>query len=332
MTSPAFIRAVPDDLCVRQAIDWMVRLNSGVATEADVAACCDWRAAHSDHDQAWLRLEALGNRVHSLPAEIAHATLGDSPSRKKYNRRFTLKTLGVLLGAGTLAVVGKSVAPWQTLLAAYSTGIGQQRRVTLADGTVIQLNTHTALDAEYDDTYRRIRLYRGELLIATAPDPSARHRPFIVQTRLGNIRALGTQFRVQQRERSMLVAVFEGAVEVQTPQGHGAVRIDAGQQAVFEAGAAVTQQAVAIAQADSDAIAWTDGMIVANKMRLGDLIAEMDRYVPGRIRCEDSVANLRISGVFPIQAPEKILAAIGRTLPVRIDMFTGYWITLRPAE
>ena len=72
------------------------------------------------------------------------------------------------------------------------------------------------------------------------------------------------------------------------------------------------------------------GFIVADRMPLGDLVAELDRNMPGKLRCDPAIAGLTISGVFPLDQPARILAAIARTLPVQIDTFTSYWITLRP--
>jgi transmembrane sensor len=85
-----------------------------------------------------------------------------------------------------------------------------------------------------------------------------------------------------------------------------------------------------LSAANEEAIAWTEGVIVADRMPLGQLVAELDRYLPGKLRCDPAVADLTISGVFPLDQPARILAAIARTLPVRVDSFTEYWITLRP--
>jgi transmembrane sensor len=321
--------SAPDELSVKQAIEWMVRLHSGEATPADHQACSSWRAARPAHEQAWSRLQALTTRVQSLPSDLSHATLGDSPARRKYNRRFALKTLSIVCGVGSLAWGSQALLPWRSMLASYASDIGEQRQVTLADGTAVHLNTQTAFDADYSDSRRRIRLYRGELLITTAHDPASRYRPFIVETRFGDIQALGTEFRVWDQGTSVLVAVFEGAVEIRRQQPGEAVRLDAGQQTVFSAGGLLSR--VNIVPADTDGIAWTEGMIVADRMRLGELVAQLDRYLPGRIRCDDAVADLWISGVFPLNQPAKVLAAVARTLPVKIDMLTSYWISLKPA-
>lgn len=308
------------------AIDWMVKLQSGAATDAERDACQRWRAQHAQHELAWTRLQSLSDRMAGLPPALAHGTIGASQSRTRHNRRFALKTLSIALGVGVLALAGEKVIPWQPLLAQYSTRAGERRRVVLADGTVVDLNTSTAIDARYDEQARLLQLHRGELLITTAPEHRTQYRPFLVQTRLGQARALGTRFQMRDTEAGVLVAVFEGAVEFTSEHAIEPVRIDAGQQGLFGQRGLIA----ALSQANEETVAWTDGFIVANSMRLGDLVTELDRYMPGKLRCESSIANLPISGVFPIDQPARILAALARTLPVRIDTFTSYWITLRP--
>jgi transmembrane sensor len=127
-------------------------------------------------------------------------------------------------------------------------------------------------------------------------------------------------------EAGMRLAVYAGAVAFTARDGVDSVRIDAGQQGMFDRHGLVGN----LAPANEQALAWTDGVIVADRMPLGDLVAELDRYLPGRLRCDPTVASLPISGVFPLDQPARILAAIARTLPVQIDTWTSYWITLRP--
>ena len=119
----------------------------------------------------------------------------------------------------------------------------------------------------------------------------------------------------------------EGAVAVRPANDATAMRvIAAGQAARFtdirvDAPSPVT---------DAD-IAWLDGMLVAANMRLADFLAEIDRYRPGRLRCDPAVADLRVSGTFPLADTDRILDALRGTLPVRIHFLTRYWTTVLPA-
>jgi len=130
---------------------------------------------------------------------------------------------------------------------------------------------------------------------------------------------------VRDSEAGMRVAVFEGAVEFQPDGVARAIRIDAGRQGLFDRHGLLG----GLSPAKEEAVAWTDGVIVAERMQLGELVAELDRSMPGKLRCDPAIAGLPISGVFPIDQPARILAAIVQTLPVQIDTFTSWWITLR---
>ena len=316
----------PGDDIVTAAIDWMVKLQSGAATEQEREACRRWRAEEARHELAWQRLQALSERVCGLPSALAHGSIGASDTRHRHNRRFAVKTLCVAMGAGMAAAAGSELVPWRALMADYSTSAGEHRRVVLADGTVVELNTATAVDAVYDEQRRLLRLHRGEVLVTTAHENNRAYRPLLVQTRLGQARALGTRFQVRDSEAGMRVAVFEGAVAFQPAGTSASIRIDAGRQGLFN------RQGLAgsLSPAAEETLAWTDGVIVADRMPLGELVAELDRNMPGKLRCDPAIAGLTISGVFPLDQPARILAAIVRTLPVQIDTFTSYWVTLRP--
>ena len=311
---------------VMDAIDWMVRLQSGTATEQEREACRRWRAAEARHELAWQRLQSLSERVSTLPSALAHGSIGDGDTRHRNNRRFAVKTLCVAMGVGLVAAGSSEAVPWRALMAEYSTRAGERRRVVLADGSVVELNTATAIDTAYDEQCRLVRLHRGEVLVTTAHERGRAYRSLVVHTRLGLARALGTRFQVRDSEAGMRIAVFEGAVEFHPVATSRAIRLDAGRQALFDRRGLVGD----VSPAKEETVAWTDGVIVANHMPLGELVAELDRNMPGKLRCDPAIASLPISGVFPIDQPARILAAIARTLPVQIDTFTSYWITLRP--
>ena len=74
--------------------------------------------------------------------------------------------------------------------------------------------------------------------------------------------------------------------------------------------------------------AWIDGFIVAERMRLGDFIQELSRHVPGLLRCDPAVADLRLTGSYPLQDPEQIFSMLEQSLPVTVQRRTRYWTTL----
>lgn len=81
---------------------------------------------------------------------------------------------------------------------------------------------------------------------------------------------------------------------------------------------------------DPNVGAWVDGMLVASQMRLAGFLAELGRYRHGQLGCSEQVADLRISGSYPLDDSERILQMLEVALPVRVRRFTRYWVTVEP--
>jgi transmembrane sensor len=214
-------------------------------------------------------------------------------------------------------------------LAALHTATGERREHRLADGSVVMLDTGSALDLRYTATERRLLLRAGAIHVRTAPDPADAHRPFIVEMPRGTLQALGTRFSVRLdgggapgRDR---VEVFEGAVAVAPLQGPSR-RVEAGEWADF--GADAVQAGALPPQADA---AWTRGLLVAERMRLDGLLAELARYRRGVLRCDPAAAGQIVSGVFSLDDTDATLAALQGALPVRVRRATRFWVTVGPA-
>jgi transmembrane sensor len=80
---------------------------------------------------------------------------------------------------------------------------------------------------------------------------------------------------------------------------------------------------------DAGSGAWADGMLVASRMRLADFLAELGRYRRGRLQCDAAVADLLISGSYPLADSERILAMLELALPVRVQRFNRYWVNVQ---
>lgn len=321
-----------DRAIAREAAQWLMRLHSGEATEADMVACQHWRTADPEHERAWQRAQRVNQKFGIVPPGIGIPAL-DRAARGN-RRRDMLKTLLVLMTAVPTGYVAYRATPAGEWAADHRTATGERREIKLADGTRLHLNTASAIDVAFDADRRLVILRAGEILIATAPDagnPSGTHRPFIVQTGQGSIRALGTRFIVRQDDGSAdrtRVAVLQGAVEIQprTALGQPLV-IAAGQQTSFTS-AAVDEPG----PADPHAADWAQGVFYANRMRLGDFAAELGRHRPGLLRCDPAVADLRITGAFQLNNTDNVLAALPDTLPVSVVRRTRYWVSIVPPQ
>ncbi|WP_431290114.1 FecR domain-containing protein [Burkholderia cepacia] len=320
--------AVPPQVA-RRAVEWWVDRQAGRTGEAFEAALARWRAEDPAHDAAWRHIETMQQRLGGLTAgldpQAAHAAL---LSPRAGRRRAAVKALAVLLfagGAAWMAEPARRAAIWPADL---RTAVGERRTVTLADRTVVVLDTDTALDVRFDAAARRLRLLRGTIMVTSGHDDRVPARPLVVATAQGELRPLGTRFAVRQRDGATRIEVFAGAVRVQPDDAAARARVIAAGE-----GADFTRDAIGVqAPLDAYASAWTGGMLVASRMRLADLVAELDRYRRGSLRCDAAVADLRVSGTYPLDDPARVLDTLKATLPIDVHYLTRYWATVVPAR
>ncbi len=302
-----------------QAAQWFLRLQAATATEQERQACDQWRAADDAHERAWQLAARFSAQVQSIPPAIGRSTL-QRPAT--LNRRATLKALTSLVVLGSLGASLSRTGVLDNVLADASTGVGERRRITLADGSELHLNTDSAVDIRFSADARTLVLRRGEVFVRTAADP----RPLRLESARGLFQPLGTRFSVRQEADHDLLRVVEGAV-LATPRdaAQAARRIAAGEQATL------TADTVSALATPVTAVDWVDGVLRVQRMPLAQVLAELSRYRHGWIRCAPEVADLPVSGTFQLADTDAALAALALTFPVRVRYVTRYWVTLEAA-
>ncbi|PMX03907.1 amino acid ABC transporter substrate-binding protein [Pseudomonas sp. FW215-R2] len=304
------------------AIAWQLTLDSSSPLEREEFA--KWHAANEEHARAWRQLGMLDQRFSVANGPARSALL---QSREGIRRR--VRKLGSGL-ASVVAVVGLSLfaaehyLPLDYWLADQRTATGEQRTVRLADGTVINLNTHSAMDVRFDDQQRLLVLQEGEILIETGHGDA---RPFIVETREGRMRALGTRFLVKREEQGTRLSVLQSAVAAHPQSDPQEQILREGQQVLIR-----DNGLDAVVALNPGADAWTRGMLVVDNARLEDLVHELGRYRRGHLGTAPEVADLRITGSFPLHDTDKALSALLPTLPVQIEQHTPWWVTVAKAD
>lgn len=318
-----------DPAVLDQAIQWLIKLRFNQPDETTLLAFHDWLHNSPDHAKVWQQVAKLDGLA-GLPRDIARRTLDTANQHLRLRRRDSLKLLAVLAGASSLSWLGYESGMLPDLLAEHRTGTGEQRMLNLTDGTRIQLNSNSAIDAHFDEQRRLIVLHRGEILVDTGYDSkSAEPRPLWVNTDHGHLRALGTRFLVRGEPEHTLLAVRRGAVAISPRTGSsvaGAV-VKAGEQVLLHSWGQTAAPSNGL-----DPWAWSEGVISAHDMRLGDFIAELARYRPGVLRCSETCADLRLSGTYQLDDTDQVLALVAKLLPIRVDYRTRYWVTLTKAS
>ncbi|MFN3988084.1 MAG: FecR domain-containing protein [Rhodocyclaceae bacterium] len=310
----------PDEArAVHEAARWYARLRAEPATPALEQAWRDWLAADDAHRSAWGKVERVCGQFGLVPGRLAVSTLA-APGRRT-----------VLRGLVAIAVAGGATlfawqAPWHVWQSGYRTAAGERREFELADGSQLTLNTRSAADVAYSRQQRLVRLHAGEMLVATRPDVLSPARPFIVETAHGSILALGTRFNVRIEDERTEVTVLEDAVEVGLLHAPALrLRVEAGQRLSFS-----PRDASPLLPVRPGAASWVDGHLVVLDLPLGDVLAELSRYRTGHLGCDPAVAQLKVSGAFPVDDIDQALAALTDSFPLRIERFTPYWTRVRP--
>jgi transmembrane sensor len=303
------------------AIAWQLCLDCGQGSEAEREEFAKWYAAHEEHARAWSQLGMLDQRFVRATGPARSALLRPREGFARQMRKVGRGVAGFAIALGMTLFFGDRFLPVHYWLADQRTATGEQRTIRLSDNTLIRLNTHSALDVKFDAKQRRVILQEGEIFVETGnhKDP----RPFIVQTDEGEMRALGTKFLVKRRDDGTLLSVLQSAVAAHPQASDNEMVLREGQQMLIQRHSLGPMVAIA-----PGTDAWMRGMLVVDNAALKDVIAEIGRYRTGHLSVAPEVADLRITGTFPLNDTDLALKALMPTLPVAIEARTHWWVTV----
>ncbi|HVO48434.1 MAG TPA: FecR domain-containing protein [Steroidobacteraceae bacterium] len=311
-----------------------MRMNRRRARVAGEAA--DWFVANRgglDDEQrrrfaAWLKASPLHVEEYLGVAEVvgelrkAASDPGFSPSRPA---KTVLRPRWVpLAAAAAIALVAaglvwlmslRPTAPVEVVhVDHFATRHGEQLTRRLSDGSVLTLNTDTAVAVRYARAGRQIAVERGQVAFQVVHDAT---RPFQVTAGSAEIVDLGTRFDVHLQQDATVVTVVEGEVSVGLAAGIAGsgsaqpVEVAAGEMVRVEHG----QLPAAASRADVRRVtAWLHRQISFENMALGDVAAEFNRYSPVPVEIDSpALRTLAVSGNFSIDDTDSFIAFL-RTL------------------
>ncbi|WP_050491889.1 FecR domain-containing protein [Pseudomonas putida] len=312
---------LPQRQALSAAAQWFARLGEAPADPDLQQRWQAWHAADPQHQWAWQRVAMLQAQLNQAQGALGHDVLARAGQQgPALQRRMLLK--GLLLGAGLGALGWRGYRDAPVWLADVRTAIGEQRRVTLSDGSRLILNTGSAVDIAFSNDTRQLQLRAGEIFVETAAD----HRPFMVSTGEGHIRALGTRFGVRQQDHQTRVCVYQHAVVVNPINAGGEqIRLDNGYGLLFDSTGIL--QRMPLASTDA---AWTEGQLVVDDWRLDHLLEELQRYRSGYLGCATAVGHLRVSGAYSLTDLDLTLSTLTLSLPVKLVRHTRFWTRIEP--
>lgn len=293
-----------------EAARWTARMDAGGWSAHDESELQAWLAAHPMHGGALLQAQAAWI---STDLKVAQDVAGDAPAASRFSRRGIVAAGGGLIAA---SLAGGLI--WGTSALQYATGVGEIRRVPLADGSVAAINTASRIAVRVDAKRRNVALEAGEAWFQVAKDPE---RPFVVDAGRVRVRAVGTAFAVRLRGNGAQVFVTEGVVEawVEGAEGHR-VRIAAGGKAFVSNDAAI-KVVPAEPSAVDRSLAWRAGKIDLDGNRLDFAVGEFNRYNQRKLIITDpALAAEEFDGIFRVDDPEGFAIAVRDSLEVPVDV------------
>ncbi|MBY6310998.1 FecR family protein [Alcaligenes faecalis] len=246
--------------------------------------------------------------------ESSRASFAVPPNAAR--RRFLWQ--GATLGAvAVLGAGGVYIAQQDTVSHAlsYTTAFGEQKTVTLPDGSEVHMNVSTELVLHYQAHRRQLTLLRGEAMFAVQSD---KNRPFIVDAGKVQVEVTGTVFNVRRHAQGNVeVAVTEGSVQVSSGPWWNRQRASLTPGMLAQGS---EEQAWSVQRTDVAArTAWRQGKVVFRDQTLDEVVQEMNRYLPEPIELMDEkLKRLRMAGVFNIEDAQGFLLALQEQLPVMV--------------
>lgn len=296
-----------EDAIAEAAAGWVARLGSRDATDADRRRFEFWKMQNPAHAAAFEEMSSLWGDLVAVPKTVA-------PRR----RRAVAGGIAALLLMGCLGIIANETGLIARYRSDFYTPVGVIQRIDLDDGSVVTLNTDSAIKVRYGQTERRIVVLRGEAFFDVTPNPA---RPFVVSGDETQAIALGTHYAVRVGERD----------EVMVEEGHVAVTAGS-QRAVLETGGTAHLGADGRLTTGSGDVAdltnWRSGKLVFSGRPLGEVLGQIGRYQRGRIMVlDDQASQLRVSGVFAVNDVDQAFTALQESLPIRIIRLSD-WVTL----
>lgn len=320
------------------AAAWAARALSGDLKTEEKASLENWLSQDASHQRAYdsyMLISSLSEGAGEGPAErILEQDLAEFAARSARPRikaQYWVTVPAIAAGLAVIFVVIGLLPPPVDESQQYATLRGESLEVTLDDQSVITLNTETSLEILYTDESRIVELSKGEAFFDVA---SNEEKPFHVISPYTEVTVTGTSFSIRAIEDETQVSVFSGAVNVASADlsksDERAVRLSAGQSVTVERLLGLKS----VKSFDVDAAAgWRWGMAYYEGARLGDVVADLNRYFERQfVLGDEALAEIPVSGGFDVNDQEVAIEALSVALSLRVERRAGASVVLWPKE
>lgn len=372
-------RSQPNTLIIEQASYWAVLIDEGELSQRQHHELAQWLVESPTHVQEFLHactlldvlddidpnknisVEGLLKKIStpdvepisitSKPAPYAYEKPARIETKKRPTPMFWALAASLVLSVLALYQFTPAVLPLKQQTISHSvnyvTTLGEQRSITLSDGSIIYLNTLTNVDIDYTSQFRNIVLHNGEAIFKVAHNPD---KPFRVWVNGTMFQALGTEFNVRSNKGNVELTVINGVValtknarkhqdasvseesvrldsnaEIEVPLGRPLI-VSVGQQATVKEDGKITT----LVNADVDKkTSWKAREMIFKNDSLEDVIYEFNRYNALQISiASEQLSKMSITGVFETNDPQSLLRFLESSGKAKIQRHGANSVTI----
>ena len=315
----------------QQADTWIVALRRENLAQDDLQQFAGWLAADTRHQQAWDQALAawktLGVISHLPVDSFLHSPAVASGSQidnllSRLRQRWAPVAMAFSLMLAVVLVATFDPGP----KAVYVADVGEYQQINLADGSVIELNTDSAVEVSLTPDAREIVLLKGEAFFTVASDKT---RPFVVDIDGASVRALGTAFNIyRDSDNTAVVTVSEGIVRVEEASGSS---VSAAQSRLLTVDSALlidSARGLSDVNVELEQVtAWRQGQLLFDNTPLPEAVRMLNRYLLKKVEVADSVApSMRLSGTFSSRQKRQTLLAVADALELKLTPNGDKWL------
>ncbi|HYC72855.1 MAG TPA: FecR domain-containing protein [Opitutaceae bacterium] len=334
--------SLPDAAVEAMAAAWLAERDAGLSP-AQAAEFAAWRQADPRHAAAVARLERTWQALQALRTYRPDARRHPDRDALVRPRRAPVVRLRGWLAAGLAAAAGLAVAAfwWTPRTEApprpvYATTTDGYLRLTLVDGSVLELNADSQARVEFEPAVRRVRLVRGEAHFTVVKDAG---RPFVVMVGAVSVRAVGTAFNVRLGPGDVEVLVTEGRVRVEHP-AHATVappEVGAGERVVIPVAREPRRDpALVVAlppETISESLAWQGPRLRFSDTPLREVVAQFNRRNQLQLELADpALGELTVDGSFRVEHVEAFVRLLERNGGIRSERRGSHRVVLHRAD
>ena len=318
--------------------EWFVLLLDQDVAREDLAAWEAWMEADPAHAAAYRRVVETWNLAGSA---VASRPAADKLAEDRYDpvvpvgtwrmrRRGRLRLVALsTVAAALVAFAGyyglSRGGGWRGEDSQLFTARAERLDVKLSDGSGVRLGGMTSLNVKFSGRTRLLEMPRGEVYFEVASDKA---RPFVVETPLGDITAVGTAFDIDVGKDIVTLHVTEGVVAVRAearPRARWAASKSDGQVLRVVAGQKLQMEKVGarlrVSQHDAAfSPTWTEGRFEYRNEPLRLVLEDINRYSAQPVIIADAaLGDMTFTGSLQVDDTTSWLSALPRAFPIEIQ-------------